>query len=298
VGPCDADVDGFVERDGIAIHYEVYGRGQPTIVLLPTWSLFPARHWKFQIPYLSRHLRVLSFDGRGTGRSDRPTTPAAYTDREFASDAVAVMEATGTDQAILASVSCGALWALRLCAEHPDRVLGAVFIGPAVPLAPQLEERSVQRFHQIIDGPTRWQKYNAHYWKVDYADFVDFFVNRIFTESHSTKQVEDAVRWALDTDPEILIAAHLGLDCCMAGSTSQLAAKLRCPALVIHGTGDAVRSYAQGAALAACSGGTLAALEASGHCPHLRDPVKVNLLIKEFVDRICLRNLPSRENGR
>ena len=45
---------------------------------MPTWSIIHSRHWKMQIPYLARHCRVLTFDGRGNGRSDRPSEPDAY----------------------------------------------------------------------------------------------------------------------------------------------------------------------------------------------------------------------------
>ena len=66
------DESGYVERDGVRLYYEVYGSGEPTVFLLPTWSIIHSRHWKMQIPYLARHCRVLTFDGRGNGRSDRP----------------------------------------------------------------------------------------------------------------------------------------------------------------------------------------------------------------------------------
>ena len=66
------DTSGYVERDGVKLHFEVYGSGEPTVLLLPTWSIVHSRHWKMQIPYLSRHCRVVTFDGRGNGRSDRP----------------------------------------------------------------------------------------------------------------------------------------------------------------------------------------------------------------------------------
>ena len=52
------------------IFYEVYGSDGPAVFLLPTWSIIHSRHWKLQIPYLARHFRVLTFDGRGSGRSD------------------------------------------------------------------------------------------------------------------------------------------------------------------------------------------------------------------------------------
>src|SRR5438270_1002535 len=122
------DSEGYVERDGVRVHYEVFGTGEPTVLLLPTWSLVHSRIWKMQVPYLARHCRVITFDGRGNGRSSRPEAPASYSDREFAADALAVMDATATAQAILVSLSMGACWALLLAAEHPERVAEAVFI--------------------------------------------------------------------------------------------------------------------------------------------------------------------------
>ena len=121
---------------GVKLHWEEFGDSEPTIALLPTWSIIHSRHWKFQVPYLARHHRVITFDGRGCGRSDRPVGAAAYTQYEFAADTLAVLDATGTEHAVLVGFSCGALWALQVAADHPDRVLGVVTIGPAVPLAP------------------------------------------------------------------------------------------------------------------------------------------------------------------
>ena len=284
---CYPDSDGTVVRGGVGIRYERYGQGRPAIVLLPTWSLVHSRHWKMQVPYLARHFTVVCFDGRGSGGSGRPAEAAAYTDGQFALDALAVMDAAGIESAVLVSVSCGALWALRLCAEHPDRVLGSVFIAPTAPLVPPLTERRVQRFGEVLDDPVGWQTYNAHYWKTHYPEFVAFFMGRIFTEPHSTKPIEDATGWALEIDGETLKAADLGLECCDGASTSRLAAQLRCPVLVMHGTDDAVRGYGEGEALARCTGGALVTLAGAGHFPHLRDPVQVNLLIKQFADRVA-----------
>jgi pimeloyl-ACP methyl ester carboxylesterase len=54
----------------------------------------------------------------------------------------------------------------------------------------------------------------------------------------------------------------------------------------MHGTHDAVRGYAEGEALAGCTDGALVTLAGAGHFPHARDPVRVNLLIKQFADRV------------
>ena len=280
------DSDGIVVRDRVDIRYERYGEGWPAVLLLPTWSLVHSRHWKMQVPYLARHFTVVCFDGRGSGGSGRPAEASAYSDAEFASDALAVMDAAGIDSAVLVSLSRGALWALRLCAEHPDRVLGSVFIAPTALLVPPLAERLVQRFNEVMDHAVGWQTYNAHYWKRHYPEFVTFFAGRIFTEPHSTKPIEDATRWGLKTDGETLAATERGLECTDAAATSRLAAQLACPVLVMHGTQDAVRSYAEGEALAECTGGPLVTLAGAGHFPHVRDPVRVNLLIKQFADGV------------
>ena len=116
------DRDGYVERDGVKVFYEVFGDGEPTVLLLPTWSIIHSRHWKGQIPYLARHFRVVTFNGRGNGRSDRPTDAPAYADTEFVADAIEVLDATGTDRAVIAGVSMGSGFGLRLAAEHPEVV--------------------------------------------------------------------------------------------------------------------------------------------------------------------------------
>ena len=140
------DDSGYVERDGVRLFYEVYGSGAPTVFLLPTWSIVHSRHWKMQIPYLARHCRVVTFDGRGNGRSDRPAGTAAYLEDEFADDTLAVMDATGTGRATLVGLSCAAVFGTILAVDHPDRVDGIVYIAPAVGLAPGHPERQVYAF--------------------------------------------------------------------------------------------------------------------------------------------------------
>jgi pimeloyl-ACP methyl ester carboxylesterase len=76
----EPDTEGFVDRDGVKLHWEVFGEGEPTLLLLPAWSIIHSRQWKAQVPYLARHYRVLTFDPRGNGRSDRPPTTEAYDD--------------------------------------------------------------------------------------------------------------------------------------------------------------------------------------------------------------------------
>jgi len=278
------DTEGYIERAGVRVFYEVYGSGEPAVLLLPTWSIVHSRAWKCQIPYLARHFRVVTFDGRGNGRSDRPKGAAQYTPEEFAGDALAVMDATSSKRTVLVALSCGALWATILAADHPERVESVVYICPAVGLAPGHPERDVGPFDEPPDSDEGWAKYNSHYWQRDYLGFLEFFFAKVFNEPHSSKQIEDSIAWALDTDPGTLAETTRGIGlACRTETFKETCARVRCPTLVVHGDQDLVRPHAQGEALARQTGGQLITLRGSGHMPTSRDPVRMNLLIREFV---------------
>ena len=280
----EPDRHGFVLRDGGRSYWELFGAGDRTVFFLPTWSIVQSRFWKLQVAYLAGHCRVLTMDARGSGASDRPTDPEAYGDRALAADALAVMDASGTDRAALVSLSSGARTALLLAAEHPERVTAAVFIGPSLPVAAGIPERmaAMESFTDPRPEYEGWQKYNANFWRRDLRDFLEFFFGRLFPESHSTKQIEDCVGWGLETTAEVLIATQLapGLE---AEESLQLAGRVRCPVLVIHGEADAVSPHRRGVVLAEATGGRLLTMAGSGHAPHARDPVAVNLALAEFL---------------
>jgi pimeloyl-ACP methyl ester carboxylesterase len=286
------DVQGYASReDGTRIFYEVYGAGDRPIVFVPPWAIVHSRLWKAQIPYFARRSRVIAFDPRGNGRSDRPADVSLYSEEENAADIGAVLDATGTDRATIVTMSRGCQRSLLFAAEHPDRVDGVVFMSCGTLLSP--ERREIDDLTQQIlparDVPIEalpamnW--FNREAWQRDpetYRSFLVWFFETFF-EEHSTKQIEDAVGWGLETDGNTLAATHLGpqLD---AERTRQLCARIRCPTLVIHGTGDRITPFAEGEALAAALGTRLEAVDGSGHGPMARKPVQVNHAVREFVE--------------
>ena len=277
------DLSGVIERDGVPIAWEVHGSGSPTFVLLPTWTIVHSRLWKLQVPYLARHARVVTFDPRGNGLSGRPSTVEDYSEEAFAADVLAVMDATDTAAGILVSLSRGAHRALLVAADRPERVTGAVFIGPALALAPALPERAiVASFEEEPATDDGWAKYNAHYWRRDYHDFLEFFFEKCFSEPHSTKPIEDCVGWAEETDPETLILTSRAAGIGSRERVLELAGRVRCPVVVIHGDDDRVIPHAVGVELARATGGRLETIAGGGHIPNARDPVRVNLLLGEF----------------
>src|SRR3989442_126214 len=173
-----------------------------------------------------------------------------------------------------------------MAAEHPERVGSVVFIGPAVPLAPWTPFWNAARaaFDEKFDEHVDWMKYNADYWLRDHRGFLEFFFGRVFVEPHSTKPIEDTVRWGLDTTPEVLVATARGRTLSEQRSI-ELAQRVSCPVLVIHGDEDEIVVHSNGVALAELTNGRLMTMEQSGHCPHVRDPVAVNLALDEFLLR-------------
>ncbi|MFL5777853.1 MAG: alpha/beta fold hydrolase [Chloroflexota bacterium] len=281
------DETGFIQRNGIRVFYEAYGSGEPTIMLLPSWSIVHSRIWKMQVPDLARRFTVVTFDPRGNGRSSRPTSANGYAETEFAADALAVMDATGTERAVVVSLSRGARPGLLLASDHPKRIAGAVFIAPALALGRSVPGRGGQvGFLERPESDVGWAKYNADYWRREYGGFLEFFFSQCFSEPHSTKAVEDAVAWGLETDSESLILSDLTPGIGNREAILERCARIRCPVLVIHGRDDGVRPHGDGEELAHATGGRLVTIEGGGHIPNVRDPVKVNLAIRDFATRL------------
>lgn len=294
------DAAGFVERDGVRLGYEVFGSGPTTVLLLPTWTIIHSRFWKMQVPYLARHYRVVTYDGPGNGRSDRVTDPSRYAADSYAADARAVLDACGVGEAVVVGLSMGGQYGVRLATLSPKRVAGLVLIGPALPLAPDPDRASIADTFTAPypDHPRGWEKYSLAYWHDHYADFTEFFFSQIFSEPHSTKPREDAVAWAAETGPDILEAeafrpalegtvASVAAPDAAVERWSELLAGIECPVLVVHGTHDRIQPHRAGAEAARLAGGTLVSFEGSGHMPNVRDPVRFNLVLRDFIERVA-----------
>jgi pimeloyl-ACP methyl ester carboxylesterase/predicted glycosyltransferase len=285
------DHRGAVDRDGVAIHYEVHGDGATTVLLLPAWAIVHSRLWKAQVAHLAEHYRVITYDPRGNGASDRPTDGASYDTLVQVDDAVAVLDAVGVDEAVLVGNSFGTVLAYLLAALHPHRVAGTIMIGTTLnvdgrddfPLA-----RSLLTFDEDRGTDAGWDRYNRHSFHRDFEGFVEFFVGEAFNDPHSTKQIEDGISWGLETTPAAL-AATLGdragiPPAVVAERLRSLAPMIRCPVLVVHGEDDRIGPIHLGRSLARLLDAPLVEVPGAGHCPQARYPVKVNRLIRRFVD--------------
>jgi pimeloyl-ACP methyl ester carboxylesterase/predicted glycosyltransferase len=286
------DRTGSVDRDGIEIAYKVYGHGDTALLLLPAWAIADSRLWKANVAHLARHFSVVTYDPRGNGRSSRPTSPSDQEAAALVGDAVAVLDAAGIERAVLVGSSFGTVLAYLLAAHHPERVAGAVMIGTTLNLDGRTDDPLAHAIETFTDEPwgdEGWALYNLHHWDRDYEAFVRFFVGQAFSEPHSSKHVDDGVTWGLSTPPEALAATVLARGAASAEETAarlrSLAPAIRCPALVVHGTDDAIAPLHRGETLAEVLGAELIILPGAGHCPQARQPVTVNRLVERFAER-------------
>jgi pimeloyl-ACP methyl ester carboxylesterase/predicted glycosyltransferase len=287
----DADQAGMIDRDGVGIHYEIYGTGDPTLLLIPPSPITHSRIWKGLIPNLARHYRVVTFDGRGNGKSGRPVDPVQHTTDANLADIVAVLDATETPSAVLVALCHANWWAVALAAAHPDRVGGLVAIEPGVPhlgtTQPHWQE-SDRHWEEIIDDPAGWQLNNRHAITTQHRRWIEFFFGEQLVEPHSTKQFEDAVNWALETTGEVEVASDEGFEMDLPDreTAERTYRELTVETLTIHGDRDICQNVDRGIAFAEVTGGDLLILEGAGHLTVAREPVEVNRAIRKFVDKI------------
>ncbi len=106
--------------DDVRIHYEAFGRRRAPVVLM-IQGLGADKHlWDMQRFALALRYRVIAFDNRGAGRSDKPFTD--YSLEQMADDAIAVLDAQGVDRAHVVGASMGGAIALLVALRHPERV--------------------------------------------------------------------------------------------------------------------------------------------------------------------------------
>ena len=104
--------------NGINVNYKVDGEGEPLVLIMgfggPRWA------WFFQTGVFKKHYKVVTFDNRGVGKTDKPSEP--YTIKMMADDTIGLMGHLGIDKAHILGYSLGGTVAQELAINYPERV--------------------------------------------------------------------------------------------------------------------------------------------------------------------------------
>src|SRR5262245_25161832 len=158
-----AAATGDVEVGDARIHYALYGRGSPVVLLHGAMS--NGEHWALQVPALAANHQVVVIDSRGHGRSTLGSQGLHYA--QMANDVVAVLDSLKVDRASFVGWSDGGIIALELARHHSDRVnrvfaFGAnsdttAYIphGTDAPVIKQVIERAVADTARLAHDPKR-----------------------------------------------------------------------------------------------------------------------------------------------
>jgi pimeloyl-ACP methyl ester carboxylesterase len=272
---------GQLTTRGFCIGYEVFGQHRdPCLLLLPTWQISPSRHWDMQVPYLARSFRVITYDPPGVGTGERTDDASAFELDRVVDYGIDLLDHLGVDRTGVVGLSMGGAYGLWMAARYAERVSQLLVIGTVLPEWAFADDPSFWARRDCYEG---WERRNAHYWREHYPDWLTFFMAQVFSEPHSTKAIEDAIAWANETTPEILINSVVNPRLLPAMSLADVIERIHCPVLLMHARDDQIADIATTHSLAeARPDWRLIEFDAGGHAVHIRNAARVDLELGRF----------------
>ena len=116
-----------VKVNDIEIYYEVEGEGEPLVLIHGLSG--STMYWFFQLPEFSKSYKVIAYDVRGHGQSDKPKQE--YSIKLFADDLKGLLDKLGVDTAHIVGIATGGMIAQQFAIDHPDKVKSLVLADTA-----------------------------------------------------------------------------------------------------------------------------------------------------------------------
>src|SRR5919201_1007132 len=219
-----------------SLYFDIGGAGEETVVLVPGLGL-PGSAWGTVIDRLERLHRVVVVDPRGSGDSDKPTTP--YTAALVAHDLRAVMEAAEVQSAHLIGLSMGGMIAQDFAIRFPEMVESLVLLSTFAAPDPWFT-RLFQARRRLIES-------------VGIVEHFRIFLMFIFSPL-AFQRIPDTIariEQSLQRQPPDTAAYLRHIDYCLSHDTSAELARVAAPTLVISGSHDFLTPPSLGHQLAA-----------------------------------------------
>jgi pimeloyl-ACP methyl ester carboxylesterase len=256
----------------IELYYEEHGQGEPLLLIMGLGA--STLSWGEQIPAFGRELRVIAFDNRGAGRSDKPAM--RYSIALFADDTAGLMDALGADSAHVYGQSMGGFIAQELALRHPRRVrtlvLGSTSCGGRQAVAASPENLAGIGMMNVLAPREAAEKGLPLLYSDEFiAGHRDFLIQRSLREAK------------LRPPPEAL---GRQIQAAIRHNTFDRLPDIRCPALVITGSDDKIVPADNSRVLAErIPGAELAVLPGAGHGYPVEKAAESNAIVLEFLRR-------------
>lgn len=262
-----------IRVNDIRLYYEIRGAGAPLVLIMGLRRNL--EWWYCQTPSLSKHFKVIAFDNRGAGRSDKPEME--YTISRFADDTAGLMEALGIDNAHVLGISMGGYIAQELALGYPDKVrsliLGCTGCGGrrAVPM-----------------GEERMKKFTANEGlspeEILRKDMDIYFSDR-FIEAQPEKVLQFVRVSLMHYQPREAFFRQLAA--CLAHDTADRLGGIRVPALVMTGDDDPLVPAQNSLILKELlPASTLSVFPGRRHCFFIEEAARFNREVEAFITSI------------
>jgi pimeloyl-ACP methyl ester carboxylesterase len=256
-----------IQSNGINLYYEIHGEGQPLLFIHGLGS--SARDWEFQVDEFSKSYRVITFDLRGHGQSDKPAGP--YTMSMFAADTVGLLKALGIDSPHVVGLSLGGGVAFQMAVDASIPIKSLTIVNST----PELLVRTFK------DRLMVWQRI-AIVKLLGMKKMGEVLSKRLFIkpEQEDIRKVF-VQRWA-ENDQRAYLNSMRAL---VGWSVTARIGSIRCPTLILAADQDYSPVSIKEAYAAKIPGARLVVIPDSRHAMPVERPQEFNLALREFLEK-------------
>jgi pimeloyl-ACP methyl ester carboxylesterase len=259
----------YVNSNGIKIHYEERGSGDPLLLIMGITA--PGSAWEDHAAYWEEHFRCILVDNRGVGRSDKPEPP--YTMAQMADDYAGLLDTLDISQARVVGVSMGSPIAQQLALRHPEKVSCMVQMCPWA----RCDRKAEAIFEHMV-------RVKAHLRPEHFQHFIQILIfDKTSWDDDEAYQglVSDQQEAATDPEPQPLHGLEGQASACMNHNVLDELSNIEQPCLVIGGEEDIFTpSWMAHEVAEALPNSDLHLYEKSGHAFHWEN-------IEDFNPRVC-----------
>jgi len=268
----------YANVNGIKIYYEVYGKSTGLPILLINGLGGTCNDWGHLTNILSKDKKVIVYDNRGAGRTDKPTPP--YSMDMLVRDALGLLDCLEIRSCTVVGISMGGMIAQHLALKYPDRIRKLV-LGCTTCNFTTLVCKSPQVFSWLVSWmqpfPQRQDERKAMI-----ENRLRFLFSPSFLAAHPKEFMEFVSKKSQTTQPIVGFVGQLAA--VMEHNLCNQLSEILSPTLVLHGTEDKLIPLEEGVKIAErIDRAQLITLEDCGHLLFLEHPHQVAHLLDRFV---------------